>query len=100
MRFRSTISITTIVCALIFFSTGFAGAVSLSEYVLAPEEMGAMQFDAHDLTGLWVRSGGSGGIGPGASRPPLTPDGTAKMSGRVGTGDVPLPVYSKDPKYR
>ena len=99
MRFRSTSSLAGVVTALFFLSAGLSGAVSPPEKEPAIEETGAMQFDAHDLTGLWVRTGGGGGIGSSASMPSLTPEGRAKMSGRVGTGDVPLPVYSNDPKY-
>jgi len=91
---------TAIASAFLFLSAAFAGAEAPVAAALSPAETAAMQLDRRDLAGLWVRTGGSGGIGPGASMPSLTEEGTAKMRGRVGTGDVPLPVYSNDPKYR
>jgi hypothetical protein len=100
MGIRSIGSMTAVVSTLFFLSAGFGWAVPLSEKEVTPAATGAQQFDAHDLTGLWVRTGGSSGIGAGASMPPLTPAGTAKMIGRIGTNDVPLPVYSNDPKYQ
>ena len=100
MRIRSTSSVIAVGAALFFLSAGFGRAVPLSETESAPRETTAIQSDTHDLSGLWVRTGGGGGIGPSSGIPPLTPEGIEKMSGRVGTGDVPLPVYSNDPKYR
>ena len=100
MRNPSTSSITAVVSALFFLLAGFAEAVSLSEKEPAGAEAGAKQFDPHDLSGLWLRTDGASGMGPSTSMPPLTSEGAAKMSGRVGTGDVPLPVFSNDPKYQ
>jgi hypothetical protein len=90
---------------------GFAGAVSTSAKALAEAESGAKQFDPQDLSGLWVRTDPDSTatvrgrfrtdwIGPPATMPPLTPAGEAKMSGRVGTNDLPLPVFSNDPKFK
>ncbi len=100
MQNPSTSSITAVVSALFFLLAGFAEAASLSEQEPAGAEAGAKQFDPHDLSGLWLRTDGTRGMGPSTSMPPLTPEGEAKMSGRVGTGDVPLPVFSNDPKYQ
>jgi hypothetical protein len=111
MRLRSTISITALASALFFLLAGFAGAVSFSEKTLAGAESGVKQFDPQDLFGLWVRTDPDSTttvrgrfrtdwIGPPASMPPLTPAGEARMSGRVGTNDLPLPVFSNDPKFK
>jgi hypothetical protein len=111
MRLRSTIPITVMASALCFMLAGFAGAVSTSAKALAEAESGAKQFDPQDLSGLWVRTDPDSTatvrgrfrtdwIGPPATMPPLTPAGEAKMSGRVGTNDLPLPVFSNDPKFK
>ena len=88
MRNPSTSSITAVVSALFFLLAGLAEAVSVSEKEPAGAEAGAKQFDPHDLSGLWLRTDGTSGMGPSTSMPPLTSEGAAKMSGRVGTGDV------------
>ena len=111
MQVLSTSSIAPVFAALFFLLAGFGEAMSLSERESAGPEALAQQFDPHDLTGLWVRTdpdatGTVRGrfrtdwIGPAASMPPLTPEGVAKMSGRVGTNDLPLPVFSNDPKFK
>ena len=111
MQVRSTSSIAPVFAALFFLLAGFGEAMSLSERESAGSEALAQQFDPHDLTGLWVRTdpdatGTVRGrfrtdwIGPAASMPPLTPEGVTKMSGRVGTNDLPLPVFSNDPKFK
>ncbi len=100
MRFPPTRQMTVVAFALCCMWAGFGASEFVSLLQAAPEKVVAMQFDARDLSGLWVRTGGGGGIGPSANIPPLTPEGRAKMTGRVGTGDVPLPVYSNDPKFR
>jgi len=111
MRIRPIHSITAVVSALLFSLAGFGAAVSLSENEPGGGETGVRQFDPHDLTGLWVRTDPNisatvrgrfrtDWIGPAESMPPLTPDGVAKMSGRVGTNDLPLPVFSNDPKFK
>ena len=111
MRNPSTSSITAVVSALFFWLAGFAEAVSLSEKEPAGAGAGVKKFDPHDLSGLWLRTDPNStaivrgrfrtdGVGPSTSMPPLTPEGAAKMSGRVGTGDVHLPVFSNDPKFQ
>ena len=111
MQNRSTSSIAPVFAALFFLLAGFGEAMPLSEKESSGPEALAQQFDPHDLTGLWVRTdpdatGTVRGrfrtdwIGPAASMPSLTPEGMAKMSGRVGTNDLPLPVFSNDPKFK
>ena len=111
MQIRSTSSIAPVFAALFFLLAGFGEAMSLSEKESAGPEALAQQFDPHDLTGLWVRTDPDATaavrgrfrtdwIGPAASMPPLTPEGVAKMGGRVGTNDLPLPVFSNDPKFK
>ncbi len=111
MRNRSTSSIAAVLTALFGLLAGFGEAVSFSEEELAGTGAGARQFDPHDLSGLWVRTDPSSTstvrgrfrtdwIGPAATMPPLTSEGRAKMSGRVGTNDLPLPVFSNDPKFK
>ncbi len=111
MRNPSSSAITAIVGSLCFLLTGPVGAVSLSENAAAGAEAGLKQFDPQDLSGIWVRTDPDStgvvrgrfrtdSIGPPATIPVLTPEGAAKMNGRVGTSDVPLPVYSNDPKFK
>ena len=111
MQNRSTSSIAPVFVALFFLLAGFGEAMPLSEKESSGPEALAQQFDPHDLTGLWVRTdpdatGTVRGrfrtdwLGPAEGMPPLTPEGVAKMSGRVGTNDLPLPVFSNDPKFK
>ena len=107
----STSSIAFVLTALLFWLGGLGEAKSLSEHGGTGSKPGIQQFDPHDLSGIWVRTDpGSTGtvrgrfrtdwIGPASTMPPLTPEGMAKMNGRVGTNDLPLPVFSNDPKFK
>ena len=104
-------AIIAVVAAVFIVLTGLGETMSLSATERTGAGAGVKQFDAHDLTGLWVRTDPNStasvrgrfrtdGVGPPASMPPLTAAGAAHMSGRVGTGDLPLPVFSNDPKFK
>jgi len=61
---------------------------------------GAKQpYDAHDLSGIYIRRGGDRGFGPPASIPPLTPEGEAVLKTRVPTAGYNRSPLTKKIQY-
>lgn len=84
MRNRAIGSITAVVCALVFSSAALAQQASSGAGRAAPNS----QFNSHDLSGVWLLSGGGGGaagvrhLSPWVADkdPELTPEGVKLLA--------------------
>jgi hypothetical protein len=79
------------VVAALMFSTSAMPQAALPRST-GQKNTAAVQFDAHDFSGVWQLAPGGGGQGPGDNFPPLTPWGQARYdSNKPGYGPKAAP---------